>query len=198
MRSESPVGPAVTGGRQVVLDAALLNFNDRGYHGTSMRDIARDADMKVASIYHHFGSKQQILQEIMRRVLQDSLAVTRRAILRAQGGPEAQLRELVRAWVVFHATRRHDALVGASELRSLDPLGRELVVALRAEQKGLFAEVVARGVDEGVFTVAFPDEAVRGIAGMGQSVCTWWHPGGPLDADELAERYVELALKLVR
>lgn len=64
-------------GRQAILDSALRNMNERGYHGTSMRDIARDADITVASIYHHFKSEQEILQDIMTRALHDAIAMTR-------------------------------------------------------------------------------------------------------------------------
>ncbi|MDX5452601.1 MAG: TetR family transcriptional regulator, partial [Rhodococcus sp. (in: high G+C Gram-positive bacteria)] len=78
-------------GRQAILDSALRNMNERGYHGTSMRDIARDADITVASIYHHFKSKQEILQDIMTRALHDAIAMTRGALLRAGGLPDAQL-----------------------------------------------------------------------------------------------------------
>lgn len=185
-------------GRQAILDSALRNMNERGYHGTSMRDIARDADITVASIYHHFKSKQEILQDIMTRALHDAIAMTRGALLRAGGLPDAQLQALVRAWVMFHTTRQLDALVGATELRSLNEAGRRLVVALRDEQEGLFRDVVERGVEEGAFEVEFPRDAVRGIINMGQSVCTWWRSDGPLRAEELADRYADLALAMVQ
>lgn len=73
-------------GRDAILDAAVDRFERLGYHGTTMRDIARGADLTVASIYSHFSSKQQMLQDIMVRVLSDGLALTRSAVLRA--GPD--------------------------------------------------------------------------------------------------------------
>lgn len=185
-------------GKQTILDSALRNINERGYHGTSMRDIAKDAHITVASIYHHFGSKQDILQDIMVRTLRDAIAMTRGALLRAGGTPEAQLQELVRAWVLFHTTRQYEAVVGATEIRSLDDTGRRLVVALRDEQEALFDDVIERGVEEGAFEVEFPRDAVRAIVNMGQSVCTWWRPDGPLTPVELADRYADLALAMVQ
>ncbi|MGU3584180.1 TetR/AcrR family transcriptional regulator [Rhodococcus sp. C26F] len=185
-------------GRQAILDSALRHMNERGYHGTSMRDIARGADITVASIYHHFASKQEILQDIMVRALHDAISMTRGALLRAGGAPEAQLQTLVRAWVMFHTTRQLDALVGATEMRSLDEAGRRLIVALRDEQEGLFRDVIDRGVEEGAFAVRYPRDAVRAIVNMGQSVCTWWRADGPLTPDELAHRYADLALAMVQ
>ena len=185
-------------GRQVILDSAVANMNERGYHGTSMRDIARGADITVASIYHHFASKQEILQDIMVRALHDAIAMTRGALLRSGGAPADQLQALVRAWVMFHTTRQRDAMVGATEIRSLDDAGRRLVVALRDEQEHLFRDVIERGVEEGDFGTEYPRDAVRGIINMGQSVCTWWHADGPMTPEELAGRYADLALAMVK
>ena len=183
--------------RQTILDSAMRNMHDRGYHGTSMRDIASGADITVASIYHHFKSKQEILQDIMVRVLHDSIATTRGALLRSDNEPTEQLKALVRAWVLFHASGRVDALVGATERRSLNEAGRRLVIALRDEQEGIFRDVIERGVEEGVFGTAYPRDAVRAIIVMGQQVCVWWRSEGPLSAEDLADRYSAFAAAMV-
>ena len=184
-------------GRAVVLDAAVDNFQRRGYHGTSMRDIARGAGITVASIYHHFPSKQDILQDIMSRSLQDVIGSTRKAVL-AESTPSGQLRALMGAWVAFHTTRQAEALIGASELRSLDKGGRRLVVALRDEQEQLFHDVIERGVELGEFGTPYPREAARAIINMGYSIAAWYHVGGDVTPEEMARRYAELALALVR
>jgi len=188
------VSAQVRGGKDVVLLAAVDNFARLGYHGTTMRDIARDAGITVASIYHHFPSKQRMLQDIMARTLSDLLALTRGALLRAGASPVEQLDAGVRAWVLFHTSRRAEALIGASEIRSLDEPGRRLVVALRDEQEAMFRDVVARGVAEGSFTTPYPREAVRAIISMGNAIASWYRPGGELSAEETADRYAALAL----
>ncbi|MBG0855784.1 TetR family transcriptional regulator [Streptomyces spinoverrucosus] len=184
-------------GRDVVLDAAVDNFQRLGYHGTTMRDIARDAGMKVASIYHHFPSKQRILQDIMVRVLSDVIAVTRNALMGSGTSASEQLQAVMHAWALFHTTRRAEALIGASELRSLDEVGLRLVVALRDEQEGMFRAIVERGVAQGEFTTPYPQEAVRAIINMGSSIATWYRPGGELSPEQMAERYAALALGTV-
>ena len=184
-------------GRNDVLDSAVHLFNERGYHGTSMRDIAKGAEITAASIYHHFPSKQDILQSIMTRALQGALSMTRTAVVRAGGSPDEQLRALVRAWVAFHVTHQLDAVVGATELRSVEGSGRDLVIALRDEQEALFRDVILRGVEEGVFTTRYPHEATRSVISAGQSICIWWRPDGPLAPDELADRYAQIALATV-
>lgn len=184
-------------GRAVILDAAVDNFQRLGYHGTSVRDIARDAGITPASIYHHFASKQVILQEIMEKVLTDVISLTRSAVVRSGSTPDDQLVALVRTWVIFHTTRRSEALIGASEIRSLEESGYRIVVALRDQQEDLFRDVIDRGISEGAFTTPFPREAARAIINMGYSIASWYRPGGTLPPDEIADRYAILALGTV-
>ena len=60
--------------RDAILDAAEQRFADRGFEGTSMRDIAADAGLKnQASLYHYFLNKQQLYEAVLRRGV-DTLA----------------------------------------------------------------------------------------------------------------------------
>ncbi|MBC7549404.1 MAG: TetR/AcrR family transcriptional regulator [Cellulomonas sp.] len=185
------------GGREVILDSAVRNFTELGFHGTSMRDIARGADVSVASIYHHFPSKQEILQDIMLRTLRDVLALTRAAVAEAGAGTTERLDALMTSWVLFHTTRQAEALIGASELRSLDDDGRRQVVALRDEQERVFREIVEAGVASGEFATTHSLEAARAVINMGYSIASWYRPDGEASPAEMAERYRDLALATV-
>ena len=59
-------------GKGVVVESAIRLFRAVGYHGTTIMAIADGAGITAASIYHHFASKQDILQEIMVVALQES------------------------------------------------------------------------------------------------------------------------------
>lgn len=183
--------------RDAVVAAAVENFTALGYHGTSMRDIARTAGVTVASIYHHFASKQEVLQHIMVGTITDLLAATREAVDAAVAAgadsPTERLEALVDTWILFHTTRQAEALIGASELRSLDEAGRAMVVGYRDEQEALFRSIVEDGVREGVFATRYPREAARAIIEMGYSVSSWYRLGGELSPTDMSQRYRELA-----
>jgi AcrR family transcriptional regulator len=51
--------------RQRILDTSARLFSERGYSGTSIRDIAAELGIANPSLYHHFASKQEILDELM-------------------------------------------------------------------------------------------------------------------------------------
>ncbi|WP_340540762.1 TetR/AcrR family transcriptional regulator [Nocardioides sp. GXZ039] len=188
----------VRGGRAVLLAAAVENFAAVGYHGTSMRDLARTAEVTVASIYHHYSSKQEILQQIMVETLTVVLDQTRTALAHAGPSPTERLGALVEAWVLFHTGRQAEALIGASEIRSLDDVGREVVVGLRDQQESLFRQVIESGVATGAFATPHPLEATRAILNMGSSIASWYRPEGPVTPEEMAVRYRDLALGMVR
>jgi AcrR family transcriptional regulator len=185
-------------GRAIIEAAALRTFYARGYYGTSIRDIAAGANMTAASLYHHFTGKQDILCAVMTQIMREALRTTRSALLRAGGTPADQLTGLVRAWVEFHAQRQVEARVGSAELNSLEPGGRQLVVALRDEQEQMFREVVHHGVEKGVFQTPHALEAARAIIAMGTAVSTWYRPDGATTPQGLAETYADLALAIVQ
>lgn len=179
--------------REAIIAAAKDNFQSRGYHGTSIRDIARDADMTAASIYHHFPSKQHILQHIMETGLKTVISRTQSALVRAGQSPAEQLEAVVRAWVHFHMSNTAEALISSTEIRSLDAVGHRLVVSLRDQQQQLFRDIIHRGVNDGVFTTPYPVEASRAIINMGVAISSWYRPNGALTPDQLADRYVSIA-----
>ena len=98
---------------------------------------------------------------------------------------------------MFHTTRQAEAFVGSTELRSLDPEGRTTVVALRDQQELVFRTVIERGQALGEFRTAYPREATRAIVNMGSSVASWYDASGELSPQELADRYIALALATV-
>lgn len=181
-----------------VTASAIANFTALGYHGTSMRDIASGAGVTVASIYHHFASKQEILQEIMATTMHTVIASTQSGLKAAGPVPAEQLRAIVEAWTLFHTERQSEALIGASELRSLNAEGRLLIVSLRDEQEQIFHDVIGRGVQVGDFRTPYPLEAARAIIHMGQSLASWYRPSGELSPEQIGIRYVELAFAAVR
>lgn len=185
-------------GRDVIIAAALKNFYERGYHGTSVRDIAVIAEMTPASLYYHFSSKEEILRVVMTLTMHDVLSATRVALLRAGGSPREQLAALMKAWILFHADRQIEARVQAAELHSLDSESRVAVVALRDEQERLFVDVIQRGVQDEDFATPYPRESARAVINMGTAVATWFDRQGSLSSDEVASIYVELALAMVR
>ncbi len=113
----------------VILSSACTVFRQKGYHGTSIRDIAKAAEFSVPGLYHYFGSKREILFAIMTKVMDDLLDHVADALSGVDDDVKTRLGDLVRAMVVFHAYRADESFVGNTELRSLTEGERAQIIA---------------------------------------------------------------------
>jgi AcrR family transcriptional regulator len=182
-------------GAETILAASIAVLSERGYHGTSVRDIAERAGLSTAALYHHFASKQEVLVTIMDRGIEELLRRTRAAVA-ATDEPVGRLRSIVDVHVLFHLADQRGTLLGTSELRGLDEPHRGVHIGKRLAQQRIFDQTVADGVRAGVFHTAYPKEAARAIVVMCTGVASWYRPDGPLTRSEVAGRYQELALDL--
>ena len=90
--------------RQAILDAALACFADKGYDDTTLADIRRRAGASTGSIYHHFGSKEQIAATLYLDGVRQTQEAGLTALLRtrtARTGVAAQVNAYI-DWVVAH------------------------------------------------------------------------------------------------
>ncbi len=184
-------------GREVLLKAALDTFVQKGFHGTSMRDIAARAGASISATYYYYPSKADLLKTIMRGVTEDLIAMMEAARDAAGPRPEDRFAAIVRAHVRLHTERQPEAFIGNSELRSLDPGDRAEMVALRDRAGGVLKDVLAEGLRIGTFTCPYPGEAALAILTMCTAVASWFRPGGRSTPAEVADRYAGLALAMV-
>ena len=186
----------VAGGK-VISDAAIVAMSEQGYHGTSVRDIADRAGMSSASLYHHFSSKQDLLFRITDRGIEALVRKTEDALRAAPDDPAARLRAIVRVHVLTHAENQRGSFIGNSEIRSLEPANRAIIISKRDQQKAIFDGVVAEGVERGVFTTPYPKEATMALVTMCTAVAQWYRPDGALRPEEIADRYADLGLAML-
>jgi AcrR family transcriptional regulator len=82
--------------REAILDAAFVRFSGYGLRRTSMEDIAREARVSRASIYFHFGSKDQVFRALAERLHEQNLTAMRAAAA-ATGPVESRIRGALEA-----------------------------------------------------------------------------------------------------
>jgi AcrR family transcriptional regulator len=180
-----------------ILCAAVAAFAEKGFHGSTIRDIALRAGVSVPGLYHHFPSKVHLLERIMDDTMDALISMTETAVAKSDGQPAGRLQAIVAAHVRFHIEFQQESFVGNTELRSLTSPGRERILRKRDRQRALFASAVNDGLEAGVFSVAYPVEATRAIVTMCTAVANWYRPNRPLTPEDIVERYCALALLIV-
>ncbi|HWA52615.1 MAG TPA: TetR/AcrR family transcriptional regulator [Solirubrobacterales bacterium] len=182
-----------TGAR--IRDAAVRLFAARGYAATGIREIADEAGVTTAALYHHMGSKQDLLLTIMRDAMHEMVAGARKALAAATTPPE-ELAGIARAHVTYNGENLLDAYVGDAEIRSLDPPNRARIVKIRDEYEALWAEVIARGVESGDFHIAQQKLFRIAAIQMCNGVTYWFRPSGPTPLAVIADEMAGFALAM--
>jgi len=109
-----------SGREDEILAAAARIFREKGYHGTSVRDIAEAVGLLKGSLYHYIRSKDELLARLFEGLLEDTVRELGSIVAR-DASPEARLRDMVRAYA--DAVMAHHDAVGLylREWRSLPP-----------------------------------------------------------------------------
>jgi AcrR family transcriptional regulator len=194
MRAHARTAPDTS---QVITDVAIRLFHDRGYHGTSIRDIAREANVGIATLFHHHGSKAELLRKIMDAGMDGLLAEMEAATAAAGDDPAARLAAAVRVHVRRHCESPMESVIATSEMRSLESPVLDELAAKRDRVHRLFASAIADGVRSGAFACDAPKETARAVHAMCSAVSGWYRPDGPMSPAEVADLYVGMALRLV-
>jgi AcrR family transcriptional regulator len=179
-----------------VRDAALTLFAERGYHATSMKDIAAALGLQAPSLYNHVASKQVILRDVMVDTMDALLRAVNGAIATTDD-PIEKLRRATQAHVRFHAVHRREVRVGNHEIPALEEPQRTAVVDLRRKYSHLFQQMIDRGLAAGVFDCRSSTLAAYAILQMGIGVSMWFREDGELTEEAVALQYGDIALRIV-
>lgn len=180
----------------LTLAGALEAFEEQGYHGTSVRDIANRIGLTVPALYYHHGSKEGTLVALLAGSVQHLYGRVRLAVADAGPDPVDQFENFVECVVLFMTHR--SALAGLdAEIRALSTPNRKAYAKIRKQIEDTLRAIVEAGVEADEFTVAHVEDTVRALLGMLQAIAVWYDPSGALPPAELAERYAEICLQAV-
>jgi AcrR family transcriptional regulator len=175
--------------RGEILRAALRAFRERGYHATTLDDIAEHLGVRKTALYHYFPDRESILFECHR----ESLAELDRILADARGiaDPAARLRHVI----AEHVRVMTDTLDGsplAFEVPALSPGRQGEIIAGRDRYERALRRLIAQGVRAGEFRAVDAKIAVFALLGSINWVARWYRPGGALDADALGAQFADL------
>ncbi|SDW38836.1 TetR/AcrR family transcriptional regulator [Marinobacter mobilis] len=177
--------PASARGR-LLKEAARL-FRDKGYERTTVRDLAAAVGIQSGSLFHHFRSKEKILEAVMVETILLNTAIMRSAVEEA-GSSRDKLRALIRAELESVIGQTGEAMaVLVYEWRSLSEESQAKVLALRDIYEQLWLDVLAALKEEGVL-LADPFIVRRLLTGALSWTVTWYREGRGMDLSELTEQ----------
>ncbi|MDB5396340.1 MAG: transcriptional regulator, TetR family [Rhodospirillales bacterium] len=173
--------------REDILAISARLFAERGFDRTTMREIAAEAGIQAASLYHHFATKDDILHAVIRDFLQ-GLPKAYRDIIAENPGPDRVIRVFVafalhialeNSVVLSIVIRERKALAGHA--------GFAYVEATMREVRAIWLEMFQKGAAQGVFRQDLnPHVVIRMMMDLVGSAAEWYRPNsGRYDFDDV-------------
>lgn len=182
--------------RSRLIEAARESFAEKGFHGTTTRDIAAAAHMSPAAVYVHHRTKESLLFEISRQGHEAILRVVREA-LEGVVDPTEQLHALARAFARRHAAAHTTARVVNYELAALSQEHRAVVEELRHQIEDEVRTVLRAGIAAGQFDCPNVHLTTSAILGLGVDIARWYRDDLRWSPDEIADHQAQMALRMV-
>ena len=175
--------------RTHILHSALRAFRRKGYHATTLDDIAEELGVRRTALYHYFPDKEAILYACHLEALAELKRILREA--RARYDPAAdRLRHIIRE----HVRVMTDTLEGsplAFEVTELSRRHHDEVIAARDRYERGVRGIVEEGMRGGDFRKADPKIATFAILGAINWIARWYRPEGTIQSSALGIQFAD-------
>lgn len=182
-----------SGRKDAILASAGKMFYTKGFHATTIQDIATDVGMLKGSLYYYIKSKEDLLYELLTDVLLRGEANIEQAIV-GTVAPLEKLRRALKAQIRFIVENQVTVGVFLHEFGTLSGSRGQCVRKVMQRYQNRLVEIIREGQATGEFVNGSPWLQVNGILGM----CNWiyrWHHGSRSPALETMQKtYIELVL----
>ncbi|MFI6224167.1 TetR/AcrR family transcriptional regulator [Nocardia salmonicida] len=182
--------------RARLLGAAIAAFAEKGFNGTTTRDIAAAAGLSPAAVYVHHKSKEELLYLISRAGHEETLDLVLQEV-ESSDEPAVALRNVVHAFAVHHARGHTGARIVNYELSALTPEHYAEILDIRHRIDREIRGLVERGVAAGVFDTASPRMAAVALLSLGIDIARWYRDEGEWSPEDIADAYADMALRIV-
>ncbi|MEC5145492.1 TetR family transcriptional regulator [Chitinophaga sp. 212800010-3] len=135
-----------------ILKVAERLFADQGFHGTSVRDIAQEADVNIAMISYYFGSKDKLLETIFKYRMEATRKFISELLENDTLEPLDKMNTLIDRFInKMMGERYFQCIMSREQLNSQASPVRDLIWALKAEMLGLMLPIVTNAQETGIF-----------------------------------------------
>lgn len=191
---------AQTVSREDILKAAALVFQQRGYHGTTMADIAERVGLTAGSLYHHFdGGKPNLLAAVLNEGLDVVLGKIEQ-IMQEPLTPSEMLRRMIEAHIVSVTENVAAGAAMVFESRTILELpdAREPFIRRRDTFERCYREVIERGIACEEFRAIDVPVFTKAMLGAHNWVSVWYHPAGRLDGAQISREMADVWLAALK
>lgn len=184
------------GARKALVKAGVDLFEARGYASTSVQSIVDAAGLTKGAFYHHFESKDELLQRVHDEFIDHQLTKARAVMSEPGLRADERLRKLIReALLEPMAIYKAEITVFLQERRFLAGSTFDEIQRKRDEFERYFVDLIEHGMNDGSFRRIGPARVIAfGIIGTGAWTHTWLHLDGSLSPTEIGEMFADMLI----
>jgi AcrR family transcriptional regulator len=180
--------------RSRIVAAAVSLFAEQGFDATSVNQVVARAGVAKGALYHHFDSKDDLLYEVYRELVDRQLAGLDEVVALKLDPAEA-VRAIIRDMVVTTAARAQEATVFFRESHRLGDANQQRVRAARRRIHDAVSELVRSAQQQGRFaTVADPQMVTFTVFVVIKELPVWYSADGSLTPEQIATQLSDLVL----
>lgn len=190
-----PEKPSAETRREQLLAIAARLFAEKGFRNTTVRDIADAAGILSGSLYHHFDSKESMVDELL-KAFQEPLFAAYDEVLASDADVRTKLEQAVR--LSFRSIDEHpdEVAIFQNDAAFLSASERFDYLAERnAQSREVWLTLLTEGIESGALREDLDAELVyRFIRDTIWVAVRWYKPGGKLTHDDVADQYLAILL----
>lgn len=173
--------------------AAVKLFEQKGYHATSVQDIADEVGLQKGSLYHYIHSKEDLLLQIAHQAITEFNQRLER-ILEANIPAREKLIQAIENHLTVSVGNLQTTTVLLREAFSLGEHPHQMIQELTDKYVELWTNILTEGNNNGQFSVPQPKITALAILGSCNWVYRWYKTDGRLSAREVSEIFASLFL----
>lgn len=177
-----------------LLETALQLFRKKGYHATSMQDIADAMGLRKASLYHYIDAKEDLLVAIYRRTISE-YSERIRSISEGPGAAADRLAQAIKMHLASIISHADMFAVYINENRSLPPAHQAAVREASRDYRRRFEDIIREGIAAGEFKPVDPHVAALLVLGACNWLPQWYSPSGKMSTEEITALFTEVLFK---
>ncbi len=180
---------------EIFLAAARI-FHEKGYHATSINEIAEAVHLTKAGLYYYIKGKQDLLFSIMNFAMDllESRVVEAAAAIE---DPELRLRTAIEAHARLITEDSSALTILVNELEGLTPEHREQMVARQRAYVDFLRQPLAALREEGKLADVDPTIGAFGLLGMVLWISRWFRHGGRLERETVVSQITQMGMAAV-
>jgi AcrR family transcriptional regulator len=179
--------------REKIFQSALSLIHRKGYHASSMRDIAKEVGLEVSSLYNHLSSKESLLIDTCFSMAEKFITAMDE-VNDIYFNAQERLQVAIKNHVEILTDNLNASFVFLHEWKNLSDDRKQDFIRLRHQYEDGFKQIIAHGIDEGSFKQTDVKFATLTILSSLNWIIEWYNPKGQMNPKEIAQKLSDFIL----